>query len=124
MTLRRGRPHPSGRHGHVVFYRHVIHALHRKPMALLNLVYREQLYPRRAQQRAFEALLPPTARSQRAAACWRCRTSALANPNSLMPSTSSSTSAGCPTSTASPGASPPTPLPFPTSPGKLARLHL
>ena len=26
-------------------------------MALLNLVYREQLYPRRAYQRAFEALL-------------------------------------------------------------------
>src|SRR5205085_3781441 len=36
---------------------HVIHALRRKPMALLNLVYREQLFPRRAYQRAFEALL-------------------------------------------------------------------
>jgi hypothetical protein len=36
-------------------YRHVIHALRRKPMALLNLVYREQLFPRRAYQRAFEA---------------------------------------------------------------------
>jgi len=57
MTLRRGRPHPSGKHGHVVDYRHVIHALRRKPMALLNLVYREQLFPRRAYQRAFEALL-------------------------------------------------------------------
>jgi hypothetical protein len=41
MTLRRGRPHPSGKHGHVVDYRHVIHSLRRKPMALLNLVYRE-----------------------------------------------------------------------------------
>jgi hypothetical protein len=57
MILRRGRPHPSGKHGHVVDYRHVIHALRRKPMALLNLVYREQLFPRRAYQRAFEALL-------------------------------------------------------------------
>jgi hypothetical protein len=35
----------------------VIHALKRKPMALLNLVYREQLFPRRAYARAFEALL-------------------------------------------------------------------
>jgi hypothetical protein len=58
MTLRRGRPHRSGKHGHVIDYRHVIHALRRKPMALLNLVYREQLFPRRAYQRAFEALLP------------------------------------------------------------------
>jgi hypothetical protein len=57
MTLRRGRPHPSGKHGHVVDYRHVIHALRRKPMALLNLVYRDQLFPRRAYHRAFEALL-------------------------------------------------------------------
>jgi hypothetical protein len=57
MTLRRGRAHPHGKHGHVVDYRHVIHALRRKPMALLNLVYREQLFPRRAYRRAFEALL-------------------------------------------------------------------
>ena len=59
MTLRRGRPHSSGTHGHVIDYRHVIHALRRKPMALLNLVYREQLFPRRSYQRAFEALLVP-----------------------------------------------------------------
>jgi hypothetical protein len=57
MTLRRGHPHADRKHGHVVDYRHVIHALRRKPMALLNLVYREQLFPRRAYQRAFEALL-------------------------------------------------------------------
>jgi hypothetical protein len=57
LTLRRGRSHPSGKHGHVINYRHVIHALRRKPMALLNLVYREQLFPRRAYQRAFEVLL-------------------------------------------------------------------
>ena len=56
MTLRRRRPHPSGKHGHVIDYRHVIHSLRRKPMAL-NLVYREQLFPRRSYQRAFEALL-------------------------------------------------------------------
>ena len=41
----------------MVDYRHVIHALRKKPMALLNLVYRDQLFPRRAYARAFEALL-------------------------------------------------------------------
>jgi transposase InsO family protein len=58
LTLRRGRP-PQGsdKHGHVIDYRHVIHALRRKPMALINLVYRDQLFPRRAYARAFEALL-------------------------------------------------------------------
>jgi hypothetical protein len=50
-------PQGSGKHGHVVDYRHVIHALRKKPMALLNLVYRDQLFPRRAYARAFEALL-------------------------------------------------------------------
>jgi len=64
MTLRRGRPHLNGKHGHVVDYRHVIHALRRKPMALLNLVYREQLFPRRAYQRAFEALLAGSGEKQ------------------------------------------------------------
>jgi hypothetical protein len=64
MTLRRGRPHSNGKHGHVVDYRHVIHALRRKPMALLNLVYREQLFPRRAYQRAFEALLAAAGEKQ------------------------------------------------------------
>jgi hypothetical protein len=37
MTLPRGRAHPDGKRGHVVDYRHVIHSLRRKPMALLNL---------------------------------------------------------------------------------------
>jgi hypothetical protein len=37
----------NGKHGHVIDYRHVIHSLRRKPMALLNLVYRDQLFPRR-----------------------------------------------------------------------------
>jgi hypothetical protein len=49
--LGHGRSHPNGKHGHVVDYRHVIHTLRRKPMALLNLVYREQLFPRPAYQR-------------------------------------------------------------------------
>ena len=68
LTLPRGRPY-QGRHApkrtlHVVDYRHVIHALRRKPAALLNLVYRDQLFPRDAYRRAWEALvaaLPPRA---------------------------------------------------------------
>lgn len=57
FTFSRGRPGPNGKHGHVVDYRHVIHSLRRKPMALLNLVYRDQLFPRRAYRTAFDALL-------------------------------------------------------------------
>jgi transposase InsO family protein len=56
MTLERGRAGPNGKHGHVVDYRHVIHALRRKPMALLNLVYRDQLFPREAYRFMFERL--------------------------------------------------------------------
>jgi hypothetical protein len=56
MTLERGRPGPNGKRGHVVDYRHVIHALRRKPMALLNLVYRDQLFPREAYRHTFERL--------------------------------------------------------------------
>jgi hypothetical protein len=65
MTLRRGRPHLNGKHGHVVDYRHVIHALRRKPMTLLNPgLRRGRLWSivssssrARPYQRAFEALL-------------------------------------------------------------------
>ena len=57
MTLTRGRATTNGKRDHVVDYRHVIHALRRKPMALLNLVYREQLFPRDAYRRTFERLL-------------------------------------------------------------------
>lgn len=57
FTLPRGRAHPDGRHGHVVDYRHVVHSLRRKPMALLGLVYRDRLFPRPAYARAFEAML-------------------------------------------------------------------
>lgn len=62
MTLPRGRAQPCGKHGHVVDYRHVIHSLRRKPMALMGLVYRDKLFPRQAYRQAFEAMaaaLPP-----------------------------------------------------------------
>jgi hypothetical protein len=39
-----------------VNYRHIIHSLRRKPQALLNLVYRDQLFPRAAYRRTWEAL--------------------------------------------------------------------
>lgn len=57
MTLTRGRAGPDGKHGHVVDYHHVIHALRKKPMALMNLVYRDQLFPREAYRGTFEWLL-------------------------------------------------------------------
>ncbi len=65
LTLPRGRAHRDGRHDQVVNYRHVIHALRKKPFrrrrtsgstALLNLVYRDKLFPRPAYRRAFETL--------------------------------------------------------------------
>jgi hypothetical protein len=61
ITLSRGRTY-QGRHRphrtlHVVDYRHVIHALRRKPAALLNLVYRDQLFPRDAYRRTWERLI-------------------------------------------------------------------
>jgi len=55
-SLRRGQPVSDHKGGHVVDYRHVIHALRRKPMALINLVYRDQLFPRPAFVRVFDAL--------------------------------------------------------------------
>ena len=57
MTLVRGRATAAGKRAHVVDYRHVIHALRRKPMALLNLVYRDQLFPRDAYRLTFDRLL-------------------------------------------------------------------
>ena len=57
MTLTRGRAPGTGKRAHVVDYRHVIHALRRKPMALLNLVYRDQLFPRQAYRLTFDRLL-------------------------------------------------------------------
>jgi hypothetical protein len=55
-TLQCGQPVSDRQGGHVVDYRHVIHALRKKPMALASLVYRDQLFPRPAYRRAFEAL--------------------------------------------------------------------
>jgi hypothetical protein len=60
MTLPRGRSGRDGKRGHVVDYRHVIHALKRKPAALLNLAYREQLFPRDAYRHMFDHLLART----------------------------------------------------------------
>lgn len=57
MTLPRGRPSPSGKHDQVVNYRHVIHSLRKKPMALLSLVYRDRLFPRQAYRQTFDVLL-------------------------------------------------------------------
>ncbi|MET3761230.1 hypothetical protein ABIB28_001772 [Sphingomonas sp. UYEF23] len=57
MTLLRGRSARNGKHGHVVDYRHVIHSLRRKPMALIGIVYRDQLFPREAYRRMFDRLL-------------------------------------------------------------------
>jgi hypothetical protein len=61
LTLPRGRIPKGragrGRCGHVVDYRHVIHALRRKPMALFNLVYRDQLFPRDAFRHAWDRLV-------------------------------------------------------------------
>ena len=80
MTLPRGRAPTDGRRGYVVNYRHPIHSLRRKPMALLNLVYRDQLFPRPR----LPPLLRGPARSHRSAhrlplhrrLCWRWRTTA------------------------------------------------
>ncbi len=40
----------------MVNYRHVIHSLRVKPMALAGLVYRDQLFPREAYRQTFEQL--------------------------------------------------------------------
>ncbi len=45
MTLPRGHGYGDRRRAHVVDYRHVIHALRAKPMALPGLVYRDQALP-------------------------------------------------------------------------------
>ena len=57
LTLPRGRAGKTGPNAHVVNYRHVIHSLKRKPMALLNLVYRDALFPRETYRRCFESAL-------------------------------------------------------------------
>ena len=55
LTLPRGRAGATGPNVHVVNYRHVIHSLKKKPMALLNLVYRDTLFPREPYSGAYTA---------------------------------------------------------------------
>src|SRR5262249_13354980 len=58
VTLRGGQGVSGRRGGPVVASRHVIHALRRKPMALLNLVYRDRLFlfrPTSARSRCSES---------------------------------------------------------------------
>jgi transposase InsO family protein len=57
MTLPRGRGYGHNRRGHVVDYRHVIHSLRAKPGALPGLVYRDQLFPRDAYRRLYDAAM-------------------------------------------------------------------
>jgi hypothetical protein len=68
LTLPRGRAPSDGRRIQVVDYRHIIHSLRCKPMALLHLVYRDALFPRPAYRAAWERLIEM--REMRAA----CRT--------------------------------------------------
>jgi hypothetical protein len=58
LTLPRSR-RPKGRDRavHVVDYRHIIAALRAKPGALINLAYRDALWPRAAYRRAWDGLL-------------------------------------------------------------------
>ena len=57
MAVPRGRASPEGKHDQVVNYHHVIHSLRKKPMALLQLVYRDKLFPRQEYRRTFDTLL-------------------------------------------------------------------
>lgn len=57
MTLPRGRGYGDNRRPHVVDYRHIIHSLRAKPGALPGLVYRDQLFPRDAYRRLYEAAM-------------------------------------------------------------------
>ncbi|MEF2553164.1 hypothetical protein VQ042_17660 [Aurantimonas sp. A2-1-M11] len=56
VTHRRVRAGGGGRRVHVVDYRHVIHALQRKPMALAGSLYRDSLFPRDEYRQAWAAL--------------------------------------------------------------------
>ena len=56
-SLLPGRASPEGKHDQVVNYRHVIHSLRKKPMALLQLVYRDKLFPQLEYRRTFDTLM-------------------------------------------------------------------
>jgi hypothetical protein len=97
VTLRRGRSQPNGKHGHVIDYRHVIHSLRRKPMALLNLVYRDQLFPRRVYARSTPCS-PALAKDQPAvrwSGFWRSHMNGPAKRNSVPCCKPRSTTASC-----------------------------
>lgn len=57
LKLPRARATRHGPHQHVVNYHHVIHSLRKKPMALMGLVYRDQLFPRQSFRDMFALLL-------------------------------------------------------------------
>lgn len=57
LTLTRGRATGKGQRCHVIDYRHVIHSLKCKPMALANLSYRDALLPGDSWRRTWEALV-------------------------------------------------------------------
>jgi hypothetical protein len=60
LKLPRARATRHSPHRHVVHYRHVIHSLRKKPMALMGLVYRDQLFPCQAFRDMFAVLLEKT----------------------------------------------------------------
>ena len=60
QSLPRARATRHGPHQHVVNYHHVIHSLRKKPMALMGLVYRDQLFPRQAFRDMFAVMLERT----------------------------------------------------------------
>lgn len=64
LTAQRGRACAKGLRDHVVDYRHVIQSLRKKPMALLGLIYRDQIFPRDAYRRMFDFMLETTSERQ------------------------------------------------------------
>jgi len=56
LTLPRGRVRSGGKRGYVINYRHVLPSLRRKPQALRNLVWRDELFPRPAFRRSWDTL--------------------------------------------------------------------
>ncbi len=57
VTLPRRRRGGDEKTSYVINYRHVIHSLRRKPMALRGLVYRNEVFPREEYRRLFETAL-------------------------------------------------------------------
>lgn len=97
--LRLERPVSESQGGHVAHYWHVIHALRRKPMAVVNLVYREQLFPRAAYKRLFETLrehVMTDAPARCRSSFWRWLMSRPAKPSSPRRSRSTSIPDGYP----------------------------